>query len=274
MLIGAISYSLLYPKIGMSLGGRVTTTLVLLSYIVLINNIISVKDEKFKFINLLLLILLFIMPIGSGASFVNNIYVLPFILPLVLYKIYTFDNFNVSFKIFKKNLSLNSENIDMLEIKKMVFIIFCIFVFINNFNFTYDDSLEKYKLRYNLNNPNLAYVYTTEEKANALNELDLELKKYIKKGDLLLSLWVAPIVYFMSETVPFLPHPWSESYSEKVFKNLMMNNKKVNKLSVIVVEERNNKDHRYGLIFNQFKSKYKFEKIWTNNKFSIYKKRY
>lgn len=61
-----------------------------------------------------------------------------------------------------------------------------------------------------VDNPYIRHVYTTPERANAINELLTESKKYFQAGDTVLMYHTIPMMHYLTRTRPFLRNalPW------------------------------------------------------------------
>ncbi len=120
-----------------------------------------------------------------------------------------------------------------------------------------------------INHKYFRMIYTTEEKAKPLNELILELPKYVNKNDTLFVAWIAPIIYYLTETIPYFSHPWTEIYSRGQIAGFLEENKKNGRLPV-VVRYNYSKKHEYDDILYKFFKENLYEKKWNNEVYEIY----
>ena len=263
-----------YNLIGVPIGGRVATLLIGMCYLALAMRIFNYKDDKnLSIIAFLILTLFIIIPIGSGAGYINSFYIMPIVFPMVVSYIHNAKKINFSLgisqpKIFQ-NISFTINEETLKKIKDFLLVGFILYALTNAFAFSYDDSYNRFRLNTGINSPYLKGIYTTKEKAEPLSELLSELPKYVHKGDTILVAWIAPIIYYLSETHPYFPHPWTEIYTREQVIEFLNNNQKNTKLPVVV---RYNylKPHLYDDILYRFFKNNSYKKKWNNDVYEIY----
>lgn len=261
-----------YNLIGVPIGGRIASLLTGICYVVLALHILNYKkiDKDFSLIAFLLLILFIIIPLGSGAGFVNSIYVIPVSFPIAVSYIHNIKEINFSLNLlqYRSTQSIASViNDGMLKkSKSFILIVFALYALTNAFAFSYDDAYNRFLLDTPVNHKYLGGIYTTKEKAAPLNELLPELSRHVRKGDTLLVTWIAPIIYYLTETKPYFPHPWTEIYSkEQVIKFF----EKDRDLPVIVRYNYANR-HEYDDIIYDFLKRNPYEEAWHNDIYKVY----
>jgi hypothetical protein len=87
-----------------------------------------------------------------------------------------------------------------------------IFSVVTKFHHTFRDSPNRFLMIENIDHKLLHGVLTTRERANALQELLDELEKHVRPGDYLLAYNHIGLVHYLTETVPWLGHPWPDLY--------------------------------------------------------------
>jgi hypothetical protein len=254
------------------IGGRIASLLTGICYVVLALHILNYKkiDKDFSLIAFLLLGLFIIIPLGSGAGFVNSIYVIPVSFPIAVSYIHNIKEINFSLKLLQhrstQGISFVISDEMLRKSKSFILIVFVIYALINAFAFSYDDAYNRFLLNAPLNHKYLRGVYTTEERAAPLNDLLPELSRHIRKGDTLLVAWIAPLIYYLTETKPYFPHPWTEIYSkEQVIKFFEKNRD----MPVIVRYNYANR-HEYDDILYDFIERNLYEEKWRNDIYKIY----
>ncbi|MEK9184583.1 MAG: hypothetical protein AAB866_00240 [Patescibacteria group bacterium] len=243
-----------YNLIGIPIGGRMASLLTGISYAILAMSVFSREEDKnLRTIAFLMLTLFVIIPLGSGAGHVNALYLIPIAFPIAINYIH--------------GIRRNDEALG--TIKRFVLVAFILYALTNAFAFSYDDSYNRFLLDTKVNSPHLKGIFTTKEKANPLNELLLEMPKYVQRGDTILVAWIAPIIYYLTETKPYFPHPWTEIYSRDQVKNFLEDNQKDRALPVVVRYNYANK-HEYDDILYEFFKRNSYEKKWSNRVYEIY----
>lgn len=266
---------LLYSKynfIGIPIGGRIASLLIGICYATLVMCILNSKNDKnLRIAAFLILVLFIIIPLGSGAGQINSLYVIPIAFPIAanyinsIKKINFFSNI-FNYKIFK-NISLVVSDEIFKKTKIFIIISFILYIITNAFAFSYDDAYNRFSLNTGINHKYLKGIYTTKEKAEPLNELILELPKYVRRGDVLFVAWIAPIIYYLTETVPYFPHPWTEIYSrDQIIRFLSNKNAKL----PVIVRYNHLKNHEYDDILYNFLQNNFYKKKWNNAVYEIY----
>lgn len=197
---------------------------------------------------------------------------------------YNINEFNPSIKI---NITENQ-----MRIAKNLLLVILIFAGIYfSFNYPFFDRRNRLKMRYSIDNKLLTGIYTTKGRAETLNELLNESKKYVKKGDYLLAYDCIPMLNFLTETIPYIRSPYPWLYETEIFKNeldLAKNEKKI--LPVIITqtiqtigdgskwpEETLQTDYfkwdvnlGRNKYLDEFLMKNNYKEVWTNNYFRIF----
>ncbi|MEK7568220.1 MAG: hypothetical protein AAB498_01145, partial [Patescibacteria group bacterium] len=264
-----------YDFIGVPIGGRVASLLTGLCYAVFAVRVLNYKkgDNNLSIVVLLMLILLVIIPLGSGAGFVNSLYIIPVAFPIVFSYIRNFQKTDFSpwmsqQKIFQ-NISLAVNDGALEKVKVFLLAAFILYAIANAFAFSYDDSYNRFSLNAGIDHKYLKGIYTTKERAAPLNELISELPKYVQGGDTLLVAWIAPMIYYLTETKPYFPHPWTEIYARDQIVEFLGGGRKNGELPV-VIRYNYSKKHEYDDILYKFLGENSYEKKWNNDVYEIY----
>ena len=263
-----------YSLIGMPISGRITSLIATICYATLIIHIFNRKtiDKNLGLISFLTLLLLIIAPLGSGAGQVNILYAIPLAFPIAASYFHSIKKINFSLGALRNRISEQAsfitEDETLSKVKSFLLFTFILYALTNALAFSYGDIYNRFLLTHKINHKYLKGIYTTKEKAEPLNELLVTLPKYVGKDDTLLVTWVNPMIYYLSESVPYFPHPWTEVYTRNQLIRLFQDNEKL-KLPVIV---RYNylKEHEYDDILNNFLKRNMYERKWNNDTYEIY----
>jgi len=141
-----------------------------------------------------------------------------------------------------------------------------------------------------VDNPYMRGVFTTKERATAINELLDESKEYIHAGDAVLIYHSVPLLHYMTNTKPYLRNAMPWLYEGSFFANeLNTTASQTGHLPVIIrqliktVDDASNWpdppakfDENWSKInekrdqaLDQFIQKHQYKEVWTNNIFSI-----
>ena len=96
-----------------------------------------------------------------------------------------------------------------------------IFSIVYRVGFTYRDSPDRRAMCFAVQHPKLWGIFTTASRARALNELLQRLKPLVRKDDYLLDHMQLPLLYFLTETRPYLFTSWANLYQPPAFKKAM-----------------------------------------------------
>ena len=266
-----------YNPWGVPIGFRFVELLTGICYVILLLHILNYKkyNKNLSIIAFLILIALIVIPAASGARQINSLFIMPVAFPLVLNSIYNIKKIKFALSISNKELSQDTsiaaeiENKLLHKIMNSLIIIFVAYSLVNAFVFTYNDSYNRFSLNAKINHKYFRGIYTTKEKAEPLNELIAEFPKYIEDGDTILVTWIAPIIYYLTNTRPYFPHPWTEVYKRYKIEKFFSENPKDTKLPVVIRYNYSQK-HEYDDILFQFFQKNLYKKKWSNKVYEIY----
>lgn len=267
-----LSVGIFYDKVGIPIAGRFLSFVILLCLLALAFAVLRSPRETadFSVICLLIFLLASIMPIGSGAGFVNHVYTIPIALPVAFYYLFSIKELTVGCtRLLGGGLQAGSFRLGEATInsaRQVFFAGFIAFSLVNSFSFTYDEKVSRFKMTTSIDHKYTRGIYTVSEKAGPLNELLSEVSKYVGRGDQLFVAWVSPMLYYLTETRPFFPHPWSEIYGEDAVRNFFDNPPNGMEFPVVVKASSN----KYDSLLQEFLNKERYKRIWENDVYEIY----
>jgi hypothetical protein len=175
---------------------------------------ICLADEKLnsdqKFLALLGIFMMMLMPLGSNYGFINS-NGLSFVISLPVAFCCFLSVKPFSIKVFKGVVvAVNQITLSVISITLVsIMVITALF---SSIYYSYCEA-SKHKLIYSINSKQAKGIFTSKERAQALNELLAESSKYLKKDDYALAYHTIPMFYFLSETRPWLYNIWTSTYS-------------------------------------------------------------
>jgi hypothetical protein len=148
--------------------------------------------------------------------------------------------------------------------------------------YPYGDLGNRIDMKYEVNNPHVSRIYTTPEKAIAVDELLSETKKYIRPDDYVLAYDGFPVFYYLTDTKPFLHHSWLWLYDGGIFKEeLQKSLDETHICPVVIIRKPRYNDPEHGQYSNPFREKtldfmqgflhkYQYRQIWENDFFRLF----
>jgi hypothetical protein len=153
--------------------------------------------------------------------------------------------------------------------------------------FTYRDSPDRLTMRESLSHPKLRGVFTTSNRAQSLEELLRELQPLIRKDDYLFDHMQLSLVYFLTETRPYLYSSWANLYPPAVFQNALEKAVRERHSLPVVIMTKVDTSHRewpdksfpplpyYRHVENRrmvksFLQDHSYKKHWENGAFQIW----
>lgn len=141
-----------------------------------------------------------------------------------------------------------------------------------------------------IQNTNTRFIYTSPARAEQVNQLLAESKKYIQSGDYVLAHDAIPMFHFLTETKPYLRNPAPMFYSTSIFDAEMDIAQRSLELPVVVSQNiktyhegsswpetivvgdyfTNERSAGKNEIFDAFLVKNGYKKVWSNTVFNIY----
>ena len=269
-----------------------------LYYFSLISMLLTILLSKEKQINILAYIGLFmilIMPLGSDTAIYNfGKYSVWISIPLGINFFFTQSITKTDSYIILINKKLKfSLNINYVKLVFLLFLTsFILKLVYETFNTSYADPGSRIYKTYKINNSKVNYIYTTKERALIINDLLSGIKPYIKEGDYLIAYKSLPMLFYLTNTNPFLHDSWLVGISGNAFQvklNRIKNEK--NPLPMVVrqkfetIGEFGKPTAEYNIdnlesitviskeqtkLFNQFLIENRYKVVWENTYFILY----
>jgi hypothetical protein len=247
------------------------------------------KYDKQKILALMSILLLSILSIGSDTGMQVGTYAILFGIPLTLWYWFELNETRIILSLNQEkttrriifNLSGVSRRYIISIISSILIIYGVSYVFLNE----YRDNRLRWKMNTPVNTQKLIGVLTTKKRSESIESLLLELNKYVKSGDIILTYESIPMVYFLTETRPYLYNSWPIQYLPAEF-DYALNKARAEhpELPVAVlatVETRSNTWPNSGSVhmdersianrsaLYQFFEAEGYNKVWNNEAFQI-----
>jgi hypothetical protein len=174
----------------------------------IISCFVDVKNKPVILLNVASLIILFFLPIGSDFGISNMGYFC--VWPATFASV-----FHVFRFIRRKIREKNNSYLLFFSIFYLLFVTYGLYVVSRNAYYDRGSRLEK---RYRANNSKMT-VFTSKDKAEAIDMLLSELNKQVKKGDYLFCFESLPMIHYLTETKPYIGNPWVWVYDSDSFKS-------------------------------------------------------
>jgi hypothetical protein len=271
LVFGAIAYYRYYNEIGIVIGGRYLSFLTAASFISLCLVAFNIRNSshELRLASFLMLMIFITWPLGSGAGFTNYVYLVPLALPVTFFLLNEVKHVALQFHVQdgkSSGIALVLDRGWVARIRPVVLTGIILFSVSNALAYTFDDAYDRFVLGSRIDHKNLRHVFTTESRARKLESLLQELSKYVKKNDTLFVVWTGPLINYLTETRPYLAHPWTEIYNRRQLDELIGERARAGQFPVTV---RYNGTSYDDILFN-FLGKCSYKKAWNNDSFSIY----
>ncbi|RKZ53888.1 MAG: hypothetical protein DRR16_00690 [Candidatus Parabeggiatoa sp. nov. 3] len=170
-------------------------------YIILIAYVFGLIKHsiEYRILSLVALAVLVLVPLGSGNGIYNAIYGMWLALPIVL--LFFLQGTTSAIK----NWKLHPQTFDY---GRIFIIVTLVLASVAQASFPYRDSKNRLEMTATIEHPLLRGVFTTPERAKVMQELLDELKNYVKPGDVLFAYEGISLVYFLTQTHPYLYNTW------------------------------------------------------------------
>jgi hypothetical protein len=193
---------------------------------------------------------------------------------------------------FKKLLSIQIDNHHLKIVLLLFLISFISRVFYLGMTTAYYDPGSRIHKTYRINNVKAKCIYTTQERATVVNNLLEGIKPFIKDGDYLIAYESIPMIYYLTNTKPFLHDSWlvgmdSTSFTKKIKRSRIEDNPlplvlrqkfetigyfgvpsddyiSDNRKSTIYVSQEQT------IFFNKFLLENNYHVVWENSHFILY----
>ena len=289
-----ISYPVLFVVLAYSFKDRFIACVYFFSITGAISHIINPKLSKdVRLLSFVALLTTLFLPLGSDAGMLNvghaSIWLsLPFFFALVL-------NFN-EIKLRIDGLRLNRDFIfcksHFYNLVVVVLMSYFTVKAYNVFNGAYYDPGSRLKKIAKVNNDLSKGIYTTERRAEIINEALGQLRGLIKPGDYLLAYDKLPMFYYLTQTKPYAYIPWIWSYDSYTFKRQLKRAEGEIDILPVVIHQKfetmfafsdpipdyldENREDNYlnrvksHKVFKEFLSRNGYKVVWENAYYSIY----
>lgn len=269
-----------------------------ISYVGALMVLFTKQGSGIKTLAFLGVLMLTFLPFGSNGAIGNAGYM----------SIWLSTPFFFYFLINKGDLIINlktkfiDRNIVVSEFTSIKFIMFISVAFflakgLNVSKQAYFDVGSRFQKTHTIENVLANGIYTTERRAEIINDLLVNLNKYVKSNDYLLAYDKIPMLHFLTETRPYMFNSWVWIYDSQSFDKKLKQAEKRIKIYPIVVTQKfetilefskpipnyleENLTNTKGLIIaydtkknasmNTFLNNNDYEIVWSNEYFNIYK---
>jgi hypothetical protein len=160
-----------------------------------------------------------------------------------------------------------------------------IFILSVTWFYPYFDQTNRMQMHYQVNNPHLHGIYTSEKRARVINELLRESALFVKPDDYVLAYDCIPMYYYLTDTRPFMHNSWLWLYEDTVFKTeLNQSLRETHIFPVVIMQKRNSignnwpdnddvGDQVHPVTLNylrDFLKSNQYNQAWENDFFRIY----
>ncbi len=169
------------------------------------------------------LFIFFVYPFGSYLGLLSvGIYAFWLAAPLVIHCLANIKNVQNVFTLGQStsgfSLVFHVEGTSSNRIK-IVIVVFLLALCVEHaYFYPFFDKRNRIKQHYAVNNKHIKGIYTSQERAKAINELLEESGKYIKPGDYVLAYDCMPLFHYLTETKPYMRNSWPYLYMPGIFK--------------------------------------------------------
>ncbi len=250
------------------------------------------RNASYKTLVLLAFLIALILPFGSDRGVWNSGYMSIWMaLPIALSFFYDYSEQLSKIKFLKKyGLSYKQLGMSFLVAIGMGFLGAKAHNISQQAYFDPGNRLDK---TYAINSKFTKGIYTTQQRAEVINELLPKLQEYVKPNDTLLAYQSLPMLHFLTETKPYLKNPWVWIYDGEIFEKQLKEAQSDSNTLPIVVRQKfetlsefsapipdyfsEEKEDTYSnsaqrnKAMNTFLAENNYEIVWSNAYFNIYK---
>lgn len=251
------------------------------------------SNKELKLLVILGSLILLFAPFGSegGQSTVGR-YSLWIIFPVTVDFFGGINNFRVKMalsgnKLENRKIHFKLNNINLRKFRIYIFFFLAVACLYYSYFYPYFDMSNRREMTFQVESKFLKRIYTTRERAAAVNELLAESKKYIQKNDIILAYDCIPMVHFLTETRPYLRNPWPGYYYPQAFQNELQKAFATSTALPVIISqklstigsnwpqnkgleyERTNQDLIRDSMMVQFLKNNNYQKVWENDAFEI-----
>lgn len=251
------------------------------------------QGHSIKVLAFLALLMMVFLPLGSDGGIYNTGYIAVWLsLPLFFCFLSQINAIKFS---FTSQGNIINRSISSSSIKGLITLIIFSYFTAKIYNISqeaYFDKGSRFYKTHTINSKFVEGIYTTKERAEIINDLLINLEKYVTPSDYLLAYDKIPMIHFLTETKPYMYNPWPWIYDSYSFsKNLKRAEKEIEVLPVIVqqkfetigsfgepsidymsVDRTDGYTYSKGRMkaINNFIKNNEYEIVWSNKHFNIY----
>lgn len=156
---------------------------------------------------------------------------------------------------------------------------------VTGYLYTYRDTSHRLSMHASLASPKLRFTFTTPDRAKVVNQLFAELPHYVRPGDTLMAYEELSLVYYVTDTVPYLDTSWPMLYEPNAFANALQTAVEAHSSLPVVVRAKEatakfdwpdvsglRMDWRHKedrILMNRFLQQHRYVVAWQNSFFQI-----
>ena len=221
----------------------------------------------------------FFIMAGSGNGLGQARYGLTIFIPFILAQMDCTDYSWARIHLFKKQVFQKSLTLFLLTSLLLSGVII-------SYRFTYRESAKRLEMHYPVDHHLLRSVFTTKERAKNIQEVLDALSVYVQPGDYLLGYHTVSMLYYLTQTKPYLYNSWPFLYEPDQLKEQLKKACKERKFLPVAVRSKfslqnfdwpektwTNKSSQYKknlVILDGFLLENNYEKVWENQIFEIF----
>lgn len=255
---------------------------------------IYLMQKEIKILSWMALFMMVVMPLGSDGAISNfGNYTLWLSIPLCINLPFSDQLKNYLIKqsiLVKTNMFLSFKYFKLLCL--VFYFTFISFLLYSDFNKSYFDPGSRLSKTSKIQSEKCKFIFTTPERASIVNDLLIGLKPFVKEGDYLIAYESIPMLYYLTNTKPFLHDSWLVGTGDALFlKKIERVKEEKNKLPLVIrqkfktignfgkpsdeyISDNHLGDKYIGqkqtIIFNRFLKENNYRIIWENLYFVLY----
>jgi len=256
--------------------------LVFFLLLLLISHSVKNKNDTLLYLSVFALVYLCIGFLGSDTGIYNSKYTLYLAMALIVSYALSYTH-NIQHKIFSLQLTLTYQQIR--SITYMLLTILMIAAFVHQARHPYRDG-PKFILLSPVDHPRLVGIHTSSHRAQSITEVLEQIRLHAKPGDTILSYDSTPLIYYATQTVPYLNRTWMETLSPQKVTQAFAEKEKATTFRPLVVRAKYDTNNggwpetkfilpldewaQNRKIGDDFLSRNQYKKIWENDFFALY----
>jgi hypothetical protein len=204
--------------------------------------LISNKDRDISFLTFLGIFIMIVHPAGSSTG-IHTVIIYSFwiVFPISIEYLFSVTGTGIYFKLlgnlsdFSSKLNLSETQLSRIKKTSLGIVIFgCLYY---SYFYPYFDHHNRLDMHYPVHNKYMRGIYTSEDRAAALNELLAAGSRYVKPDDYVLAYDCIPLYHYLTDTKSYLRNPWPWLYQPAVFqRELARSRRKIKTLPVVIFQ--------------------------------------